>query len=49
MPDVVLPLGGVWRILGDPAGWGGWARSGHAPLYGHEAELTHPTVSEHPT
>jgi hypothetical protein len=40
---------GVWHTFGDPAEWGGLARSVHAPLYGHEAELTHPTNSGHPT
>jgi hypothetical protein len=42
-------LEGSGTLLVTPAEWGGWARSVHAPLYGHEAKLTHPTVSGYPT
>jgi len=46
---VVLPFGRVWHTFGGRAGWGGCARSVHAPLLGHEAELTHLTIFGYPT
>jgi hypothetical protein len=48
-PSVMLPLRRVWHTVGDPAGWGGWARAVHAPPYVHETESTHLTIFIYPT